>query len=145
MSIPLVESVGRKLGGAEVVGHDVRSQADLASVVRARLPLRVLRNLAEAGFGPSEIETLIIPERTRRHRAQKGQPLTVEESDRVVRLLRIQTLAEETFGSPDKAAGWLRRPLGELGAEAPLFVAQTGAGARVIETILGQIAWGAAA
>ena len=49
MSISLVESVGRKLGGAEVVGHDVRSQADLASVVRARLPLRALRNLAKRG------------------------------------------------------------------------------------------------
>jgi uncharacterized protein (DUF2384 family) len=56
-----------------------------------------------------------------------------------------RTLAEETFGNPDKAARWLRRPLGELGGEAPLVVAQTGAGARVIETILGQIAWGAAA
>ena len=105
MSIPLVESVGRKLGGAEVVGHDVRSQADLASVVRARLPLRSAREPRQKRVRRFEIETLIIPERTRRHRAQKGQPLTVEESDRVVRLLRIQTLAEETFGSPDKAAG----------------------------------------
>ncbi|MET3792891.1 antitoxin Xre/MbcA/ParS toxin-binding domain-containing protein [Aquamicrobium terrae] len=33
----------------------------------------------------------------------------------------------------------------ELGGEAPLVVAQTEAGARVIETILGKIAWGAAA
>jgi hypothetical protein len=33
----------------------------------------------------------------------------------------------------------------ELGGESPLVVAQTEAGARVIETILGKIAWGAAA
>ena len=38
-----------------------------------------------------------------------------------------------------------RRPLAELDGEAPLTVAQTEAGARVIETILGKIAWGAAA
>jgi putative toxin-antitoxin system antitoxin component (TIGR02293 family) len=143
--MPDVESVARKLGGAAVLGQEVRSQADLASAVRARLPLRALNGLAEAGLSPSEIETLVIPERTRRHRAQKGQPLTVEESDRVVRLLAIQTLAEDTFGGPAKAARWLRRPLGELGGEAPLVIAQTGAGARVIETILGKIAWGAAA
>lgn len=54
-------------------------------------------------------------------------------------------LAEETFGEKDKANRWLRRTLTELGGETPLVVAQTEAGARVIETILGKIAWGAAA
>jgi putative toxin-antitoxin system antitoxin component (TIGR02293 family) len=69
----------------------------------------------------------------------------VDESDRAVRLLRIQILAEDTFGEDEKASRWLRRPLTELGNETPLAVAQTEAGARVIETILGKIAWGAAA
>jgi uncharacterized protein (DUF2384 family) len=35
--------------------------------------------------------------------------------------------------------------LTELAGEAPIVVAQTEAGARVVETILGKIAWGAAA
>jgi uncharacterized protein (DUF2384 family) len=35
--------------------------------------------------------------------------------------------------------------LTELDGETPLEIAQTEAGARVIETILGKIAWGAAA
>ncbi|MFX7136334.1 MbcA/ParS/Xre antitoxin family protein [Acinetobacter baumannii] len=39
----------------------------------------------------------------------------------------------------------MRRGLAELGGESPLDMAQTEAGARVIETILGKIAWGAAA
>jgi putative toxin-antitoxin system antitoxin component (TIGR02293 family) len=71
--------------------------------------------------------------------------LTIEESDRAVRLLRIQTLAEDTFGSKEKSALWLRRALSELDGETPLDIAQTEAGARVIETILAKIAWGAAA
>ena len=87
----------------------------------------------------------VIPQRTRRHRAEKNEPLTVEESDRAVRLARIQSLAEETFDDPEKANRWLRMELAELGGEAPLTVAQTEAGTRVIETILGKIAWGAAA
>ena len=87
----------------------------------------------------------VIPQRTRRHRAEKRQPLTVDESDCAVRLLRIQTLAEDTFGDTEKASRWLRRPLTELSGETPLLVAQTDAGARVIETVLGKIAWGAAA
>ena len=145
MSIAVVEAVARKLGGAAVLGHEVRSQADLASVVRSRLPLAALKGLARSGLSSQEIEAFVIPERTRRHRAEKSQPLTVDESDRAVRLLRIQTLAEATFADADKAARWLRRPLGELGHETPLVVAQTEAGARVVETILGKIAWGAAA
>jgi putative toxin-antitoxin system antitoxin component (TIGR02293 family) len=71
--------------------------------------------------------------------------LTVEESDRAVRLLRIQSLAEEAFGSGEKANRWLRLGLAELSGEAPLSIAQTEAGARLIETILAKIAWGAAA
>jgi uncharacterized protein (DUF2384 family) len=60
-------------------------------------------------------------------------------------LVRIQTLAEETFADPAKANRWLRKELSELGGETPLSVAQTEAGARVVETILGKLAWGAAA
>ena len=87
----------------------------------------------------------MIPQRTRRHRSYKKQPLTIAESDRVVRLLRIQVLAEEAFDNVDKANRWLRQPLVELGHESPLAMVQTGVGALVIETILGKIAWGSAA
>jgi putative toxin-antitoxin system antitoxin component (TIGR02293 family) len=141
----VVEEVARKLGGQSVLGQNVLSQVDLALAVRRRLPLVALKGLAQAGLSEQEIERLVIPQRTRRHRADKKQPLTVEESDRAVRLLRIQTIAEDTFGSKDKAATWLRRPLAELSGEAPLDIAQTEAGARVIEIILAKIGWGAAA
>ena len=145
MSASFVEEVARKLGGQPVLGSEVRSQADLAMAVRNRLPLSVLQQLARAGLSDREIEEFVIPQRTRRHRADRKQRLTVEESDRAVRLLRIQTLAEATFGDTEKANLWLRRKLTELGGETPLVVARTEAGARVIETILGKIGWGAAA
>jgi putative toxin-antitoxin system antitoxin component (TIGR02293 family) len=141
----VVEEVARKLGGPSVLGRPVRSLAELALAVRERLPLAALQGLAEAGLSEGEIERFVIPSRTRRHRVEKKQRLTVEESDRAVRLLRIQTVAEDTFEDAGKAAVWLRRPLSELGGEAPLAVAETEAGARVIETILAKIAWGAAA
>ena len=145
MTIAIVQEVARKLGGQRVLGSVVRSQADLALAVRNRLPLAALKGLTRAGLSEQEIEKYVIPQRTRRHRADKNQPLTVEESDRAVRLLRVQTLAEDSFADKEKANRWLRRTLNELGGEAPLTVAQTEAGARVIETILGKIAWGAAA
>src|ERR1700689_3539142 len=143
--IAMIEEVARKLGGQTVLGVLVLSQADLALAVRNRLPLAALKGLARAGLSEQEIERFVIPQRTRRHRAERNQPLTVEESDRAVRLLRVQTLAEETFGNHETASRWLRRALTELDGETPLEIAQTEVGARVIETILGKIAWGAAA
>jgi putative toxin-antitoxin system antitoxin component (TIGR02293 family) len=138
--------VGRKLGGSMAIGTEIRSLADLATAVRRRLPLETLRGLASSGaLSEQEIDTLVIPQRTRRHRAVRQQPLTVEESDRAVRLLRVQALAEDAFADAEKANRWLRKNLTELGGESPLVFAQTEAGARVVETIIGKIAWGAAA
>ncbi len=141
----LLDEMARKLGGPAVLGATLRSQGDLALAVRRRLPLAALAGLSKAGLSEQEIERFVIPQRTRRHRQQRNQPLTIEESDRAVRLVRVQTIAEETFGDAAKAALWLRRPLAALSGETPLDVAQTESGARVIETLLGKIAWGAAA
>ncbi len=62
-----------------------------------------------------------------------------------MRLLRMQELALDTFGDLDKAFSWLRRPLMAPDGEIPLGLSRTEVGARVIETILGKIAMGAAA
>ena len=71
--------------------------------------------------------------------------LSVEESDRVVRLARVQALAEDVFGDPGKANRWLRERLGILDGKAPLELALTEAGTRLIEQVLAKIDWGAAA
>lgn len=118
---------------------------DMASAVRNRLPLSDLAELREAGLKDVEIDVLIIPQRTRRHRALKGEPLTVDESDKVMRLTRILARAGEIFEGADRALAWLRKPLRELGGETPLMMSGTEAGGRVVENILAQIAWGAAA
>jgi hypothetical protein len=49
MSLSLVEEVARKLGGEAVLGADVRSQSDLAALVRNRLSLTALQGLVQAG------------------------------------------------------------------------------------------------
>ncbi len=141
----VVKAVARKLGGPSMLSRPVRSAAELALAVRERLPLTALQGLVEAGLSESEIERFIIPSRTLRHRTGKKQRLTVEKSDRAVRLLRVQIIAEDTFEDVGKAAVWLRRPLSQLRGETPLAVAATEAGARLIEAILAKIAWGAAA
>lgn len=121
------------------------SDKDMATAVRNRLPLSDLAELREAGLKEAEIDALVIPQRTRRHRALKSKLLTVDESDKVMRVTRIMSRAFEVFDETDRAMAWLRKPLRELGGETPLMMSGTEAGGRVIENILAQIAWGAAA
>ena len=142
---PVVESVYQKLGGRSVLGEDVASDADLARLVNHRIPLRVLMCIKRIGFSDQEIWRYIIPARTQRHRKARRERLTVEESDRLVRLTRIQALAEDVLGDAEKANRWLREALRVLDDKMPLDVAQTDSGARVVEQILAKIDWGAAA
>jgi putative toxin-antitoxin system antitoxin component (TIGR02293 family) len=138
--------VYRKLGGREALGGEVASEADLARLVRRRMGLRVLSHLRKrGGFSDQEISRFVIPERTQRHRRAKKQPLTIDESDRVVRLTRIQSMAEDVFGDAEKGNRWLRERLGILDGNTPLDLAQTESGARVIEQLLAKLDWGAAA
>ena len=143
---PIVAAVYGKLGGRTTLGVEVASEADLARLVAHRIPLRALVYIQRKGFfSDTELQHFVIPARTRRHRQEKKERLTVEESDRLVRLARIQAYTEDVFGDSAKANRWLREPLGELGATPPLELAQTEAGARVVEQILAKIDWGAAA
>lgn len=142
---PVIASVFRKLGGHRALGSEVASEADLARIVDRGIAIAVLAHVQRAGFSKQEIERLIIPARTWRHRKMKREPLSTEESDRIVRLARIQALAEDTFGDVAKANRWLRERLGILDGKSPLEVARTESGARLIEQILAQIDWGAAA
>jgi putative toxin-antitoxin system antitoxin component (TIGR02293 family) len=141
----VVETIFRKLGGYRVLGTEVSSEADLARIVDRGMRLAVLGHLAKVGFSKQEIEHFIIPARTLRHRKARREPLSVEESDRVVRLTRIQALAENVFGNVVKANLWLRQDLGILGGKSPLEVARTEVGARLIDQLLAQLDWGAAA
>ena len=146
MPSSVIATVFEKLGGRAALGTVIASEADLARVVSARIPLKALKHVRRRGsLSNAEIDMFIIPARTQRQRAAKNEPLSVEESDRLVRMTRIEALAEEVFGDPEKAARWLREPLGELSDKTPLAVAQTEAGARLVEQILAKIDWGAAA
>ena len=143
--LSVVDAVYHKLGGHRTLGCEIASDADLAAAVVAGIPLGALAAMRKAGFSEREIERFVIPSRTRRHHEARKEKLTLDESDRLVRLARIQALAEDVFEDPQKGNRWLREELGILGGKAPLELARTEAGARIVEQILGKIAWGAAA
>ena len=90
------------------------------------------------------LDRLGIPRKTLAHRRIFGN-LTLEQSDRVRRLVRMIMEAECTFDNETKAHTWLRRPNALLGGETPLDRLDTDAGTKQIATLLERIAHGPAA
>ncbi|MGH7820220.1 MAG: type II RES/Xre toxin-antitoxin system antitoxin [Candidatus Binatia bacterium] len=107
-----------------------------ASLVREGLPLEALHELVAAGFSMSEVQELVINPRTLRHRRARAERLSPEESDRVVRLVRISSAAERTFGDRERAWRWLRKTNRSLGGHRPLDLLATETGARAVEESL---------
>jgi putative toxin-antitoxin system antitoxin component (TIGR02293 family) len=138
----IAASIYRKLGGGQVFDRPLATDVDLARVVRAGIPIRAL-NFTR--LSKDEIHRFVINGRTLRHRKNRNEPLTPDETDKLVRLTRIQSIAEEVFEDAEKADRWLRQPLNILGDKTPLEFASTEPGARVVEELLAKIAWGAAA
>ena len=115
------------------------TEADLLSIVENRLAPGVINRLLALGFNRSEINEVVIPSRTLQHRRSRREKLSIEESDRVLRITRALSAAEATYGSRERALGWLRRPIPRLGNRTPLSLLTTGSGTRIVEEALIQI------
>jgi putative toxin-antitoxin system antitoxin component (TIGR02293 family) len=100
--------------------------------------------LADGRLTAAELDRLALPRKTLAHRRTLGR-LTAEQSDRLVRILRVIEQAEQAFGDVQKARIWLRRPTTALADHAPLDLLDTDIGTRQVETLLGRIEHGIAA
>jgi putative toxin-antitoxin system antitoxin component (TIGR02293 family) len=114
-------------------------------VIREGLPLDMVDEaLTEGHLSAAELDRLAVPRKTLAHRRTLGR-LTAEQSDRLVRILRVIEETETAFGDRAKARTWLRRPTTALGGHAPLDLLDTDIGARQVEVLLGRIGHGIAA
>ncbi len=138
-------AAAKMLGGHETFGCQVQSDADMAKAVERGFPVRAIEALKDAGLSNKDVGDLIIKARTLSHRKRRDQRLTIDESDRAARVARIIALAERTFGNPEKAHRWLRKELASVSGRRPIGLIHTGDGARIVESLLARIAWGAAA
>jgi putative toxin-antitoxin system antitoxin component (TIGR02293 family) len=111
----------------------------LRVLVEGRLAPAVIKRLISLGLQRSEIDAVIIPLRTLQHRSSRREKLTVEESDRVLRVIRVLSLAESVYGSRERALAWLRNPHGRLDGRAPLSLLNTDTGSRIVEELLVQV------
>jgi putative toxin-antitoxin system antitoxin component (TIGR02293 family) len=105
----------------------------------SRVEAGALGGLERHGYSEDEIFALVVPKRTLARRKAANEPLTVEETDKALRLERIALQAERVFGDPDKAHRWLRKAKRELRGETPLAYLASEAGARTVEEMLFRI------
>jgi len=119
--------------------------ASLTAAVRAGLPISLVDEVVADGLlTAAELDRLAIPRKTLAHRRTSGR-LSPEQSDRLLRLLRVVGQAQTTFGAADKAARWLRCPTRALDGSAPLDLLDTDIGAQRVGRLLGLIDHGIAA
>ena len=132
------------LGGRKVLGKTIKNPDDLAQLVRKGLPAGSVTALAEKlHLGNSILSRKLgIPQRTLTRRLSQASLLTPAESDRTVRMARVFASAVDMIGERERAIEWLRTPNRALGGERPLDRLDTDTGARMVEDILGRIAYG---
>ena len=110
-----------------------------AEIVERGLPTSSIDVLREEGLTFSEVHDLVLPARTLKHRNSKKQPLSIEETDRTLRVAKVLALAERVFGNHAKALDWLRRPNRRLKDRAPMQLLRSEVGGELVREMLYQI------
>ncbi len=94
------------------------------------------------GISFTEVAQIVIPPRTLKHRITRGGRLSTEESERLLRVVRIVALANRVFGDHEKALGWLREADPCQDGRSPLGLLRTEAGGKAVENMIGEIEHG---
>jgi putative toxin-antitoxin system antitoxin component (TIGR02293 family) len=98
--------------------------------------------VAASGMQFRDIYEVVIPARTLKHRKARKEPLTRDESDKLVRLVRVYDQAVLVLGDKEKALYWLSEPKRRFDGRTPIQMLRTDLGGRMVEEMLGQIQYG---
>lgn len=122
-----------------LIGMPPMSGFETASLVEKGLPTESLSLLKEQGLSFTEIAEIVIAPRTLKHRKSRGEHLSHDETDRLVRVVRILDLSDKVFGNHAKALLWLRTADDRIAGRTPMSLLPSDAGGRVVESLLWQI------
>jgi len=116
------------------------SATQRAEAIRDGLPAEAFDWLkTKLGLTAEELADVVhIPRRTVSRRKKEGR-FKPDESERVLRLIRLYQRAVQVLGGREEARKWMQESNYALGGETPLDFADTEPGARRVERLLGQI------
>ena len=118
----------------------IRKRLEIASHGRMRtFDGASVSALTELGFSMEELYRFVAPRRTLARRIANSEPLTVNENDGALRVLRVMELAEQVFGERERAQRWLRKSNRGMGGIVPIDLLESESGAVLVEQALHQI------
>jgi putative toxin-antitoxin system antitoxin component (TIGR02293 family) len=133
------------LGGTKVFRNNrPATMLALTEAIRTGIPyaafLRATHSLKQTPLQLSR--SLQFKTRTMARRKQAKGRLTPGESERLVRLARVVSRAEDILGSSDGALAWLERPNADLAGKTPLSLLDTDVGAEAVLNTLSAMHYG---
>jgi putative toxin-antitoxin system antitoxin component (TIGR02293 family) len=126
--------VSRILGSNEMTIH---------SSIKEGFPFSIYEAVVdEIGIPQKELSNILgIPARTMARRKESSQ-LTIIESDRLYRIIRVVNFTLAVFDDSSKARAWLKNPNRALNGETPISLLSTEAGTNQVEEVLQRIKYG---
>lgn len=108
--------------------------------VERGLPLSTLEEFsAYSGISVKDLLDVVIPPRTLKHRRQRGEPLNMDESDRLARVAKMYELAVKVYADREDGKNWLINPMRRFEDKTPLAMLRTEKGEEAVEEFLIQI------
>lgn len=127
----------------QLLGLNLATTPELIGAVRRGLPYSVFKRVQDSlGVSAQTLAALIgVPVRTLNKRKHEGR-FSSEESDNLVRVVRIVSKTFDFFDEPEAARAWLKAPEIAFDGDTPLSLLDTEMGAQEIFRLLGQLEHG---
>jgi putative toxin-antitoxin system antitoxin component (TIGR02293 family) len=141
--VPVIEMASKAKPRSGISYMDLCDSSKVVAVVRRGVAAGVYRWLkASLAVSDQRLANVVrISQRTVKRRLGEGR-FRPDESERLVRIVRLTERAKEVFGDFENAREWLKSPQFALGGELPLEYADTEPGAQIVEDLLGRIEHG---
>lgn len=137
------QQVAQVLGGEATLGT---TQQDLERVVQQGLPGELASVIINYIYPHDpEQQYKLVPRSTLNRQLKANKPLSAEDSQRLERVARVYTIADQVWGDPTDARAFMTTPHPMLDNRTPFEASLTELGARQVEDILGRLLFGSAA
>jgi putative toxin-antitoxin system antitoxin component (TIGR02293 family) len=114
-----------------------KPDSEQIAAIEKGLPSHSLNQIAKLLGLPKHtiIVALKFAQRTISEREKARKPFKLEESERLLRVLRVHRIAREVFTTDEAVAEWLNMPDRSLGMKTPLAMLATDIGTAKVENL----------